>query len=159
MIGGVRLRLAMTSSCVVLLACGGETQQEDVAPATEAPAIAPAASISLADVAGTWSVRGMPENSDSTIITFEMNTTASTEGWTMVFEGRPPVPVQVLAVEGDSIVTHAGPYESTLRPGTNVTTHSVFRMQNGTMVGTTTATYSTGPDSVLMVRTEATRIQ
>jgi hypothetical protein len=155
MTGGSRLRLAL-APCVLLLACGGETQQDEAAPPAEASA---AESISLADVAGTWSVRGMPANSDSTIITFEMNTTANTEGWTMVFEGRPPVPVEVLAVEGDSIVTQAGPYESALRPGVDVTTHSVFRLQNGMMMGTTTATYAAGPDSVLIVRTEATRSQ
>ena len=159
MIGGVGPRVAL-ASCVLLLACAGETQQEDAAPAAETPpAVAPTPAISLADVAGRWSVRGMPENSDSTIITFEMNTTATTEGWTMVFEGRPPVPVQVLSVEGDSIVTHAGPYDSALRPGVQVTTHSVLRMQGGNMVGRTEATYSAGPDSVVIVRTEYTRVQ
>jgi hypothetical protein len=147
---------------VLLLACGGETQQEGAAPAAEtpppaAPAAAPA--ISLADVAGRWSVRTMPENSDSTLVTFDLNTTATTEGWTMVFEGQPPVDVHVLAVEADSIVTHAGPYPSALRPGVEVNVNSVWRMQNGMLMGRSIATYSAGPDSVLVIRSEGTRAQ
>jgi hypothetical protein len=66
--------------------------------------------------------------------------------------------VRVLAVDADSVVTEAGPYESVLRKGVQVTTTTVTRYQNGALVGTTTARYSAGPDSVLQLRFEGTRV-
>ena len=116
------------------------------------------ASISLNDVAGTWNVKTMAPNSDSVVVTFEMMATADTTGWTLNFPGRAAESVHVLAVSGDSIVTHAGPYASVLREGAQVTVHGVFRLQDGKLVGTSVATYSGGgPDSVITLRTEGTR--
>ena len=52
----------------------------------------------------------------------------------------------------------AGPYESVLRKGVKVTTHSVFRLQDGKLVGTTVAHYAIkGADSVRNLRSEGTR--
>jgi hypothetical protein len=42
-----------------------------------------------------------------------------------------PVPVRVVAVAGDSIVTDAGPYQSFVRKGVRVTTRTVSRLQSG----------------------------
>jgi len=45
-----------------------------------------------------------------------------------------------------------------LRKGVKVTTHSVFRLQDGKLVGTTVARYTTkGADSVRNLRSEGTR--
>jgi hypothetical protein len=55
-------------------------------------------------------------------------------------------------------VADAGPYESVLRKRLKVTTHSVFRLQEGKLVGTTAAHYTTkGADSVRNLRSEGTR--
>jgi hypothetical protein len=60
---------------------------------------------------------------------------------------------------GDSVVIDNGPHESVLRKGVQVTTHSVSRLQGGMLVGMTTAHYATASgDSVVMLRTRATRV-
>ena len=100
----------------------------------------------------------MAEGSDSVLVTFELMATADTTGWMQHFAGRDPIPMRVLAVAGDSVITETGPFESVLRPGVQVTTHSVMRLQDGRLVGTTIARYKTsGPDSVVRIRTEGTR--
>ena len=117
------------------------------------------ATLNLADVAGKWTVQGMAEGSDSILITYEMNATATTEGWTLVLPGRDPVPLHVVA-GGDSVVVHAGPFESVLRPGVQVTTESASRLVNGLMEGWTVAHYQgAGADSVTRLRTRGTRAQ
>ena len=64
----------------------------------------------------------------------------------------------VCVVDGDSVMTEAGPFESNRRAGVQVSTRSVLRHVDGRLVGTTRASYATtGADSVLMLRTEATR--
>ena len=152
-------RLAMCCCAVILVACSKSKDQpatDEMADATAAPA-APAP-IALADVAGKWSVRVMPESGDSTLLAFEMVATADTSGWTFNFPKRGPVPVRVVAVEADSIVTEAGPFPSNIREGVKVTTRTVHRLQDGKMVSTTIAHYATsGPDSVAHLRFEGTR--
>ena len=152
-------RFAMCCCAVVLVACGKSEDRpaaDEMADATAAPA-APAP-IALADVAGTWAVRVMPESGDSTLLSFEMVATADTSGWAFTFPKRSPVPVRVVAVDGDSIVTEAGPFESNLRKGVQVTSRTVNRLQDGKLVGATTARYATsGPDSVAHLRFEGTR--
>jgi hypothetical protein len=155
-------RIALCCCAVVLASCNKPKEQapaaEAPAAASETPAAPPApAPIALADLAGKWNMRTMPENSDSTLIKFEMVATGDTTGWVLHFPKRKPVPAHV-AAGGDSIVLDAGPYESVLRKGVKVTTHSVERLQDGKLVGTTTAHYATsGPDSVRQLRVEGTR--
>jgi glucose/arabinose dehydrogenase len=155
-------RIALCCCAVALAACSKPKEQ----PPAEAPAAAetqaapPApAPLALADLAGKWNMRTMPENSDSTLVKYEMVATADTTGWEFHFPKRKPVPVHPTAA-GDSLVLDAGPYESVLRKGVQVTTHSVSRLQDGKLVGATTAHYkTTGPDSVRQLRVEGTRAQ
>jgi hypothetical protein len=88
-----------------------------------------------------------------------MVATGDTSGRVFNFPKRKPVPLRVIVVDGDSIVTEAGPFQSVLRKGAKVTvSHSVYRLQDGKLVGATTAHYATsGPDSVAHLRFEATR--
>lgn len=144
--------------CIVAIACGGEAQNEMEETPAPAPAPAPAA-LTLADVAGQWNVEVMPANVDTTVLAFEMTATAD-GSWMMMFPGRTDHVAMQATAAGDSIVTQAGPYPSALRPGVNVTTSGVMRLENGMLVGTTTARYEgAGADSVVMLRTRATRIQ
>jgi hypothetical protein len=132
-----------------------EPPMESTAAAPEAPA-APAP-IALADVAGKWSVRSMTESGDSTLVTYEL-VAADSSGWSLNFPKRKPIPMRVVAVAGDSIVTEAGPFESVLRKGVKVSTNSVMRLQDGKLVGTTIAHYATsGADTVRTLRIEGTR--
>ncbi len=149
------------SCCIALVLVGCSKPADRPAEDTmgEAPAAADAAAaISLADVAGTWSVRTMPENSDSTLVTSEMVIGADGSSWSLNFPKRDPIPVRVVAVEGDSIMTEAGPFESVLRKGVQVSTQQVYRLQDGKLVGTTVARYAvSGPDTVRRLRFEGTR--
>lgn len=135
----------------LLLACGkAETPRSDTS------AVTPPAAVDLASLAGTWNLRTTPDGRD-TVITSEILATGSTEGWTMTMPGQQPVPVRV-RVDGDSIMTEAGPFPSVLRKGAMVTTNAVYHVQDGKLVGTLVAHYTgTGPDSVLTGRQEATR--
>jgi hypothetical protein len=142
-----------------LVACARPDDQAatDTATGTVAAATAPAP-ISLADVAGRWTVRAVPETGDTTAVISQLNASADTTGWTMTLTNRPPVATRVVLVSGDSIVTENGPYESVLRKGVQVRTRSVMRLRDGKLIGYTIARYTTtGPDSVLRLRTEATR--
>jgi len=147
--------------CIALMAgCAKPEQQaaKDTTGATLAAGATPTP-ITLAAVAGKWTMHTMAANSDSVLLTFQMDATgADGSGWTFNFPGRPAVPVRILATDADSIVTEAGPYESALRKGVQVSTHSVMRLQDGKLVGNVVAHYSTtGADSVLYLRTEGTR--
>jgi hypothetical protein len=148
-------RFAILCSCAALVGCA---KTETKAPAAAAPPPPPPA-ISLADVAGKWSVRGMNEARDSTLVTYQLNATADTSGWAITFPGRKAIPAHVAAVAGDSVVIEAGPYASVLRKGVQVTTHGVFRIQDGKMVGMTVAHYRTAKaDSVRRIPMEGTRL-
>jgi len=122
-----------------------------------APAPAPAP-INLADVAGKWNVRAVPAaGTDTTPTNSVITATSTTSGWTITFPGRKPVPMKV-SVDGDSIMTEAGPYQSVRRKGVQVTTNSVMRLQGGNLVGQTTAHFKVKtPDSVLVLTTTGTR--
>ena len=149
-------RFACFCCTVVLVGCGG-AEDQPVTDTAAGDAATPAMS-SLNKTAGKWIVRAMPETGDSTLVTYELVATADTSGWTITFPKRKPLPVRVKAVAGDSIVTEVGPYESVLRKDVKVITRSVSRFQDGKLVGTFVAGYSTtGPDSVLRGRLEGRR--
>ncbi|HJR36565.1 MAG TPA: hypothetical protein VJ817_16530 [Gemmatimonadales bacterium] len=152
------MRFFVSLCCAAVVAgCG----TDDAPPAQDTTAVAAAmpAPISLAEVAGRWTVRTMAENSDSVLVTSEMTVTADTSGWMTMIPGRPAMATRVIEVAGDSIVTEFGPFESVLRPGVQVTTRSVMRLRDGKLVGHLMARYATtGADSVARLRLEATRV-
>lgn len=153
------MRILALSCCVAgLVACSTGDRDDVAARATDT---APAAStISLADVAGTWNVTAKPQSGTDTSTTrYTMTATSDTTGWTIRFPNRPqPVAVRVVAVQGDSIVTEAGPFQSVRRRNVQVTTRNVFRREGDRLVGSTRARYrTTGSDTVLVLRTEGTR--
>jgi hypothetical protein len=156
------MRLFVSCCCAAaLISCAKPEQRpatDTTAAATRTPP-APAVGIALADVAGKWAMTTKSENGDSTLLKYELVATGNTTGWTFNFPKRKPVAVHV-TVGGDSIVLEAGPYESLLRKGVQVRTHSVARLQDGKLVGTTVARYAThGPDSLRNLRVEGTRAQ
>jgi len=158
-------RLVLLCCSVVLVACAKSENRaandnaamDTAAMAPEAPA-APAA-LSLADLAGTWKVTSTDESGGNVVET-ELVATADTSGWTMTRPNRKVIPVRVLAVGGDSVVTEAGPYESFIRKGVQVTTRTVNRLQGDKLVGTMEAHYALkGGDSVAQRKLEGTRVR
>lgn len=118
------------------------------------PAPAP---INLADVAGTWTVKVMPEVGDSTLLTYSLVATASDSGWTITLPKQKAEPVQIMT-SGDSVMATSGVMKSALRKGVMMTTESVFHLKDGKLLGTTTAHYKVAtPDSVIHLRTEGTK--
>lgn len=160
--GAMMRRFTLFCCTAVAVAVVGCAKSDDAATTDTAAGVAAAttapAPISLADVAGRWTVRAVPETGDTTAVVSQLNASADTTGWTMTLPNRPPIATRVVLVSGDSIVTENGPYESVLRKGVQVRTRSVMRLRDGRLIGNTVARYSTtGPDSVLRLRTEATR--
>jgi hypothetical protein len=128
-----------------------------IGQATAAGAQAPAqhGGIKLSELAGTWDVKSMVGPKDSVVVTSVVTSTADGKGWTLKLPNRDPIPVRVVAVGGDSVVTEAGPYESVLRPGQKVTTRTVGHYKGDTMTGTIEAHYASG--DVIRLKTAATR--
>ncbi|HEY6089000.1 MAG TPA: hypothetical protein VD771_04340 [Gemmatimonadaceae bacterium] len=148
--------------CLCAAALAGCAKKENAAVDTSSIAAsstvttAPAA-LNLADVAGKWNMRAVPTTGDTSATTYVLTATSNESGWTITFPGRAAMPVKVVAA-GDSIIVDAGPYPSVRRKGVQVTTHSVERLQGGSMVGTTTAHYNVKTaDSVLTLTTSGTR--
>ncbi len=156
-------RLALLSSIVFAVACSkSESPPADTgmaaapapAPAPVAPAAAP---ISLKDVAGTYTVTGKNEAGDSTLLTYTLHAAPDTTGWNIVFANGQKVTQHVM-VDGDSIISDAGPYPSFLRKGMKVTTHTVFHVINGKLTSRTVAHYNVKtPDSVRIIIAEGVK--
>ncbi len=146
-------------SCLAVLAGCARSEQKTPRETDESATIQPAtASISLADVAGKWKVRTTDE-AGGNVVESELTATSDTTGWTMQLRNNPkPIPVHVIAVAGDSIVTEAGPFQSALRKGLQLTARTVYHVQDGKMVGDVEARYKIrGTDSVAHRPLEGTR--
>ena len=152
-------RFACFCCAVILVGCG----KSEVQPAkdTTPPAAATPesrASMSLADIAGKWRLRTTDEAGGNAVES-QLTATADTSGWTFTRPDGKTVPMRVVAVGGDSIITEAGPYESALRKGVQVRARMVLRLQDGKLVGTNEARYSLpGGDSVANRPAEGTRV-
>jgi len=95
---------------------------------------------------------------DTSPTNFVLTATADTTGWMLEFPSGLKVPLTVRA-EGDSVVTTSAPFASQRRQNVKVSTISSMRLQDGRLVGMTTARYDTkGADSVLQLRGSGTRI-
>jgi hypothetical protein len=113
--------------------------------------------VTLRDFAGKWKTRATDERG-RVIGEAELLATADTSGWTLTFPRQKPIPLRVLAVGGDSVVTEAGPYPSTSMKGVQVRTRAVNRLQNGKLVANLEGHYTMGGrDSVIRARVEGTR--
>lgn len=158
-------RLSLACSATLLLAGCAKTDEAAkdsaaavaAAPAPAAPAPTPA--LSLADVAGKWQMRAVPESgTDTSATAYVLTATADTTGWLITFPSGLKVPLRVM-VSGDSVIAMGGPFSSQRRKGVKVTTETSMRLLNGKLVGTTFAHYSkAGPDSVLRLHAEGSKM-
>lgn len=146
---------AVLTFSLALLGC----PSSDQSVADSAAADVASENTTLAAMSGTWNMRTMPEQGDTVLLTYVVNATSDTTGWTVTFPDREPMPARVVSVDADSVVIEIGPYESALRPGVQVTTRSVSRVQGDRMTGTAVARYQgvTTADSVVRLRLEGTR--
>ena len=154
-------RVALVGSTILLVAACAKSEAppaDTTAAMSPAPAPAPAA-VSLADVAGKWQFRSVPlTGNDTSATTWVLNATADTTGWSMTNPDKITTPLKV-SVAGDSVVITSPVFSSQRRKGVKVKTETAYRLQDGKLVGITTAHYDTkGADSVLQLRAEGTRI-
>ena len=150
----MRLFLVLAAGLLVL---GCERKTSEEAPKEQAAdTVAGATTISLADIAGTWDMRAVPEaGADTTTTVYQVQVTA--DGWTIFNPDRDPKKAAV-TISGDSIIVEACPFESVRRAGVMVRTHGAFRLDGDRLVGTTVAHYVTSDaDSVLHLHVEGTR--
>lgn len=160
-------RLALACSATLLVAGCAKSDQaaKDSAAAAAAAAAAPAptppppAAFSLADAAGKWQMRAVPESgTDTSATNFVLTATADTTGWIMTFPSGVKVPFHIM-VSGDSLIMKTGSFASQRRKNVKVSTDGAVRLQNGKLVGTTIAHYAkAGPDSVMRMHTEGTKM-
>ena len=161
-LAGWRTRTAVTGGLIGLLAfaCSRSADKPADAVTGEAPAMAEAAAatLSLSDFAGSWTVHSRVKEGKGHPIDYRIVATDSRDGWTVNFPNREPIPLRIVAAEGDSIVTEAGLFESALRKGVQVRTRGVTRLVDGKMVGTNWARYEVGgPDTLTVLEFEGTR--
>jgi hypothetical protein len=100
-----------------------------MAGAADTAATSPAASLNA--VAGKWQTRAISE-AGSTLGTAELKATADTTGWTLTFPKQKPIPLQVVAVGGDSIVT-AAQYQDFENKKAQIRNRAVLRFQGEKM--------------------------
>ena len=94
---------------------------------------------------------------EPTPISYSVTATDNEMGWAITFPEREPLEIRILAVEGDSIIGEAGPFESLIREGVMVSTRTVMRLEDGMLVGTFLATYQTDPVETMAGTFEGTR--
>ena len=148
-------RTLLLGLAVVLAGCS-KTDSPPAADSVTAVPAAPAAA-SLASFAGTWDVNVMPDGSDSVVTTHVLNVT-DTAAWRLEFSDRRGAAVRVTGMNGDTVLAEAGPFESGVRRGMQVRTTNSYWLQDGKIMGRTTARYeTTGADTLRMFRSVGTK--
>ena len=152
-------RAALLLILPVLFACSKtETPAADTSAAMAAAPAPAAMAPAPMNVAGTWSVKVMPQAKDTVLLTYTLVATNDKTGWKITLPNRPTMDARVTSMDNDSIVVENGPYQSVLRKAVQVWTHSAMHMEGDKLIGTTVAHYNTKTaDSVTMLRTEGTR--
>jgi hypothetical protein len=144
--------------CTLFLAACGGAGGEQAPPADTSAAPAPAPAPTAAGMAGNWNMGILALEGDSVVMTYVLTAADSAGGWSMTFPNQPPIPMRVLEMSADSVVTEAGPYTSVVRPGAQVRTRSVMRLAGDTLHAMTEARYDVATaDSVQMRHSRGTR--
>lgn len=145
---------------ILLVGCSkAETAADTAAVDTSLPAVATEATpISLDQIAGKWNVRVLSsETGDSTLTSYVLDAKADTAGWTFQFPTGAPIPMNVVSVAGDSIVTSSGPFDSRLQKGVKVHSIVTWRLRDGKLSGNVVSHYDTKPPTTRNLITEGTR--
>jgi hypothetical protein len=151
---------AVAIATMLLVSCAKKADDNAGTVAdTSAQMAAAAKPLTLGDVAGTWKVEVSLAHNDSIVNAHTLWATADTTGWKMLFDGRSDtIPVRVLGIAGDSVMTVFGPYSSALRKDVKVVTNHNFHVQGNSLTGNLVAHYSvTTADSVVQLRSRGTR--
>lgn len=98
-----------------------------------------------------------PPAADTTVATAVLVATPDTSGWVMELSSKVKVKNHV-TFSGDGVTVKSEPYASMRRKGKQVWSESVYRLENGKLVGLMVAHYAkSGADSVLRLKAEGTK--
>jgi hypothetical protein len=153
------MRSVALLTCVVLVAGCSTKEAPPAADTTAAVVPAAPAPLTLESLAGTWNFRVMGMDNDSTLTTHVLTASADPAGWSFLQPNGEIVKVRDVVVAGDSVTSVAGPFSSGVRSGMKVRDlRTTYRLQDGKLVGVTTARYeTTTADSVRQFRLEGTK--
>lgn len=139
---------------VALVAC---TTNDAARTDSAAGAVATPATLTAADIAGTWSGTTMAEGSDSVVNRWTSIRESDNAG-KYVAENSPDTVSYTVVYDADSMVVTSQPFTTSANPNTQVVFRSVGRLRDGRLVGTSTTMLAANRDSVVSrARWEATR--
>ena len=133
---------------IVLVGCAKADTAADTAAVvdTATPVAVEPAPMSLDQVAGKWNVRILSaETGDSTLTSYVLDAKADTAGWTFQFPTGAPLPMRIVSMAGDSLITEAGPFDSRLQKGLKVNSRVTWRLRDGKLSGAVVSNYNTTP--------------
>ena len=145
---------------IVLVGCAKADTAADTAAITDTatPVAAEPAPMSLDQVAGKWNVRILSaETGDSTLTSYVLDAKADTAGWTFQFPTGGPLPMHIVSMAGDSLVTEAGPFDSRLQKGVKVNSRVTWRLRDGKLSGAVVSNYDTKPPTTRNLIAEGIR--
>jgi len=116
-----------------------------------------AANVSLAQMIGTWHGKSMPEHKDTVLATWTLDAPADSSKWTITMSNGQTIPLHIVAIAGDSVVSQLGPYKNAANNGQVETTRSVTRIQADKIVGIAETRLGSNPDSVVRIRLQGAK--
>jgi hypothetical protein len=139
------MRAALVLFPLLVIACAkSETPKTD----TTAMAAAPAATLTEADVAGTWTGTAKAAGTDSVISHWTQICGGGTCRGTSQEDMKDTIP-STYTIMGDSAMGQTQPYKNPAMKGTEVVDHWTVHVSGGKVTGTGQFTLASKPDSVL----------
>ena len=147
-----------TTALLALAVFATACTSKEAPPAADTTAMAPAPAMSMASLAGMWNVNVMPADRDTVLTSYVLNATDSS-AWKFTFTGRTDeIPMRDTGMRADTLLTEAGPFQSGVQAGQEVSVKTKSWMQDGKMMMSVDAHYAGTPaDSIVKLRAEGTR--
>jgi hypothetical protein len=144
---------ALIGVAVIVAACSSK----EAPPAADTTAMAPAEP-AAASVSGLWNVNVMPVGKDTVVTSYVLDAN-DPSAWKFVFTGRTDtIPMRRTGQSGDTLLTEAGPFQSGIRQGQQVSVKNKSWMENGQIMMTVDAHYEGTPaDSIVRLRAVGTK--
>jgi hypothetical protein len=144
-------RILALCTVVAVVACAKNEQAADTTAAA-APPPPPPPALTAADLTGTWDMKTMAMDRDTVLTTGTMTSTGAADGWTMTLgSSKTPIPVRIVSMGGDSVVSETGQFSSALRRGQKVSIHSIQRLRDGKLTGVVHAKYANGDTATFRI--------
>ena len=153
-------KAALLWCSILIVGCAKADTAADTAAVvdTSTPVASEPAPLTLDQVAGKWNVRILSaETGDSTLTSYVLDAKADTAGWTFQFPTGAPLPMRIVSLAGDSLMTEAGPFDSRLQKGVKVHSAVTWRLRDGKLYGAVVSHYDTKPPTTRNLTAEGIR--